>query len=559
MLYRDLKTTTPILLTENQPLVFVHIPKTAGTTFKQILFDKFPQDSHRPWDFMALPYSNFSDYRLYYGHFYYHVIQKLMPKPSTYMSFFRNPIERSISHYYYLYNAKKKNPHILDLQKTPDTLAEFIDSKHSIDIIDLQTRFLGTQLAFSTHEELTKAIAEMDNQVLAGYRIKAEDAYSIVDSLDFIGLTEEFDKSLTVLCHTFGWEPVENSITENVGSYKRPSQALINKIIDLNQEDLKLYDYAVKVFNTRYSQTITDLARHFFTTTQAYNTPRVNTMMYTFNQYSGSSWHQLEKTPADLPFMWSAQAHATIKLALDASQDLQVRFHVLSALTPETIESLRVYVNGHGIGLTSFPSAQGGLEFEGKITQTEIPSDQYYSEIMFEVARTLRPIDIDPTNPDERFLGVALTWLKIRPQPPKTQTAATVPLPLVGMNAAIQTDSELSLTASHIYPLPIELKNISSVIWPSLSDENGENGLKMGAYWVDSSGRILSNLTQYFSLPHDITPNESATIELLLQAPDSTGAYTLAVNMTQCITPWFIKWFSNPARMISVTVQETLS
>ena len=77
-------------------LYFLHIPKTAGTTFISIIDEHFDYESIFPgqrWDQLLpkLPI-NFSKYRLVRGHFGYG-IRQLLPKKPVYITMLRNPIE----------------------------------------------------------------------------------------------------------------------------------------------------------------------------------------------------------------------------------------------------------------------------------------------------------------------------------------------------------------------------------------------------------------------------------------------------------------------------------
>ena len=71
--------------------------------------------------------------------------------------------------------------------------------------------------------------------------------------LDFVGITEEYEKSLNVLSHKYNWEPpiVEK---RNVGN--RPKTAdfpkkLIAQIEKRNVLDIELYNYAFKLLKNK--------------------------------------------------------------------------------------------------------------------------------------------------------------------------------------------------------------------------------------------------------------------------------------------------------------------
>lgn len=553
MLYRDLKISPVIPLSSNQPVVFLHIPKTAGSSFNEILFRKFNNAQQCPWHFMEQPFVDFSKYTLFSGHFYKSVIQKLVVNP-VYLCFFRNPISRAVSHYYQLLKIYEDTP--LRLPNFPLTIDEYVnDREYNYTITDLQTQTLGANLQFTTYDELQNAWIEFNKRIVRGYRIKAEDVYPVVDSLDFIGITEEFSKSLQILTHTFGWEPIETVSSKNIGSYKEPKQAVINKIIELNQEDIKLYEYVVKVFNQRFNDTVRALTRHYYLTSRASAIPRSKIITQQFQQSFNEGWHGPEINSSGVSYVWSATTYSILDLAIESGEELLLIFHVMGAVSDAVLNSLTVYINHHRIALTAKLLLTGEIEYRGVIPQQAIPDDLYFSKLAFEISQVIRPVEIDPTNTDDRELGIALSWLKIRPNHLPQHTSTTEQLPSDAMLAKLyRIPLTNPLKCGSVQIIRLMLQNMSAYVWPTLANENGVYAIKVGAYWLNDAGEIIPEHVQYFDLPEDVLPEDSIEVNFPLHIPDISGRYTLALNVFQVITSSYTRSFSSPPYLMSIEV-----
>jgi hypothetical protein len=88
-----------------------------------------------------------------------------------------------------------------------------------------------------------------------GYRPKQDNvnkALINVEALEFIGISEQFDKSLALCNETFGWD-LQAIPKKNVGSYKEdpftPEQ--IEKIKAACEIDYIIYNRGLELFNKR--------------------------------------------------------------------------------------------------------------------------------------------------------------------------------------------------------------------------------------------------------------------------------------------------------------------
>ena len=95
----------------SSPLLFLHIPKTAGTTLNSILdanfdsgsvLDIYTEEQHQA--VRDLTYNRLAEYDLIRGHIFVQDYDEILdgPVPMRVFTFLRDPIERVISEYFFL-------------------------------------------------------------------------------------------------------------------------------------------------------------------------------------------------------------------------------------------------------------------------------------------------------------------------------------------------------------------------------------------------------------------------------------------------------------------------
>src|SRR5689334_6319058 len=89
-------------------LIFLHLPKAAGTTLTQIIERQYGASAILPLydssfgeELTVLSSSRMDNVRVVTGHVYFGA-HAFLSRPSTYITMLRDPIDRVISHYYFV-------------------------------------------------------------------------------------------------------------------------------------------------------------------------------------------------------------------------------------------------------------------------------------------------------------------------------------------------------------------------------------------------------------------------------------------------------------------------
>lgn len=232
-----------------QTLIFLHIPKAAGTTMLPILVRQYEKKSVLPVygenkirgieaieKIRDFPAEQRMRIRVLVGHMKFGLHEYLKP-PATYITFLRRPIERIVSQYNYV----RRNPdHYLFekfMAKDMD-IGEFVASGISDETDNGQTRLIsgaGDSIPFGECSPDLLQIAKKN----------------ISEHFAFVGLSERFDESLLIMKDMFGWKnPYYKSrnVAKSPVSKESLSKEIQEIITKYNELDLQLYDFAEKRF-----------------------------------------------------------------------------------------------------------------------------------------------------------------------------------------------------------------------------------------------------------------------------------------------------------------------
>lgn len=231
-------------------IVFFHMIKTAGTTFNYILRNNFGLNHVEIFtindgnvDLWGRTYVGIDDLNWFFkinpnirsltGHFLrpYIPFLKVIKKP-VYVTFFRNPVDRYISHFNHQARARKN----------PLTFNAWLKSTHENNY---QTRFIANE------EDLSKAIWVVEN------------------FFDFVGIVEKFDISLLLLKRRLDFRFDIRYRSVNVSPQKLIKKEDLDsntiRLIEKNNSlDLEVYNAALNRFDKELSQYKGDIEKDLY-------------------------------------------------------------------------------------------------------------------------------------------------------------------------------------------------------------------------------------------------------------------------------------------------------
>lgn len=214
---------------ENEILIHLHMPKTGGTTLKNIIkrnihpslnYDVYENHQQREKKLKDLSQKRLSCIQ---GHFPFGIHQ-YFTNPCTYITLLREPTQRIISEYYFIRSLPRHDQHQKVIKMS---LQEYQQQSQNMN---LQTRLLSGEIENSlTTNHLEQAKANI------------EEYFSVV------GITEMFNESIFLMRKRFGWKNInykKQNVTRKRPSFEKMSVKTINSIKENNHLDMNLYFFA---------------------------------------------------------------------------------------------------------------------------------------------------------------------------------------------------------------------------------------------------------------------------------------------------------------------------
>jgi hypothetical protein len=223
--------------TNEQCLVFLHVPKTGGQTIKSPLIWNFPESERIHLDILdrrldeamnSIPLERRTHARLVWGHIPYGIHQ-YMPQRCEYFTILREPIARVVSVYKYILRTRD---HVLHdrVATVGIPFEEYLESgMDEGQTENSQTRQLsGRQFGVLDRTALVEAKHNLEASLV-------------------VGLTERFEETFVLLRRTLGLR-MPFYITRNVSPPYDVSDRAVELARERNELDFELYRFARELF-----------------------------------------------------------------------------------------------------------------------------------------------------------------------------------------------------------------------------------------------------------------------------------------------------------------------
>ena len=239
-----------------EAIIFLHVPKTAGTTLNRLIEWEYPISQMYSVDpvlfewsakhLWKLPKQRLAKTRMFKGHMLFG-LHEVLPQPSTYITVLRNPVERVLSLFRFLKSMPANA--IAHLRLDPNFgLEELLQSRvpeNYAQTHNLMCRMLCGDPALMDDSASVFWTPETAPESIQRSLIN-------LDNMDF-GLVEHMSSTLALLEDAYGldFRLQEHFINTTVKSRGEGNLDIVHKIVQQNAADIVLYREASRIFHAR--------------------------------------------------------------------------------------------------------------------------------------------------------------------------------------------------------------------------------------------------------------------------------------------------------------------
>ncbi len=227
-------------------ILFMHIPKTAGTSFKEAIEPSYtlaetlylyPHDNYYPADIpiWRFPLDHRARLRLIMGHFSFG-LHSALPQDCEYITLVRRPFDRLISHYFHL---TRHSPEMLKVGNAVKSFREALEDPPGVCFDNLMVR------CFSGADPNDYPVGSLD------YRLFETAVRNVREHFSYVGLQENSFSAYETLAGRYGWNSGVGLQNVNVTNcvLTEEERTAAQPIVECSQRwDTLLYEEIVRLF-----------------------------------------------------------------------------------------------------------------------------------------------------------------------------------------------------------------------------------------------------------------------------------------------------------------------
>jgi tetratricopeptide (TPR) repeat protein len=236
-------------------IIFTHIFKAGGTTLRHVLANQYGEDAvyeinydynnphpHSRFEYRNLTMRQRSRIKVVTGHMpYSEGLHYCLTEPYVYITLLRDPIERTISEFYFIHRNTDTDLRRKIVRECPE-LKDFLESGYS------QRNY---NIRYFASCEVDCSLKIQPEWILSSAKHNLREHYNAV------GVTERYDEFVILLRRLMKWENYPFYTKQNItpGRPKREEidPHVLRMIEDYNRQDLEFYNYAISIFEDQIS------------------------------------------------------------------------------------------------------------------------------------------------------------------------------------------------------------------------------------------------------------------------------------------------------------------
>ncbi|MEO7326050.1 MAG: Wzt carbohydrate-binding domain-containing protein [Dokdonella sp.] len=555
-----------------EPILFLHLPKTAGTALRNLFIKHLGEEHVSRGLNMRLDEAlvHYADLDAICGHFHAEHGHSL-PVDRFSITVLRDPVDRFLSSFYFRkFDAQKD---AVDQRVRSMDIDQFIDGLTDSDIDELNVQ---TFMLYPLGTE-SMALLSRREQVAAAKRA--------LDCIDYVGIHDEIDDFVCMICARMGW-PADAALervnaTSQRLSPEQLSSASRRKLDDVLQYDCAVYQYAIERFTQLRRESIISAPtrraniecaaaprvaaarpRPPAPAPREFGDRRVELVnVRIIGEMSGESLALIgERISVHIQFVaHEAVDGVTAEFLIRDERGLPVfgtNTHLLGdayRVTPGTYAFTFSFLNRIECGAYTVDARLirngsylvGCYHWKDKVARFDVNGwgAQYFAgRVMMDASASLAQVSEEGSIGHQRVLvdSSKPALLSGRLNPPLQDFSAR----LSPLSTVLSTHTGAELLVE------IEVENTGGATW----QVSGKNPVCLSYHWHDREGNVVENDGLRTYLPRDLNPGQRMKLVGLLRAPDRIGDLRLIWTMVQEGVSWFDSRDAQSKFSVDVTV-----